>query len=138
MPHITIKMLKGRTDDQKKLAADKVAAALVDAIGCNPEHISVAVEDFTPVEWQDEFRKEVTESEHIYKEPHYDPRTCCNGADSSFCITAAAGTPAADHGRLYGFSGSRRRVPAARVVCTESGTVSGTKKGSCRRQRISE
>jgi len=51
-----------------------VAAALVDAIGCNPEHISVAVEDFTPVEWQDEFRKEVTESEHIYKEPHYDPK----------------------------------------------------------------
>lgn len=30
-------------------------------------------------------------------------RTCCNGADSSFCITAAAGTPATDHGRLYGF-----------------------------------
>ena len=58
----------------EKLAADKVAAALVDAIGCNPEHISVAVEDFTPVEWQDEFRKEVTESEHIYKEPHYDPK----------------------------------------------------------------
>ena len=50
MPHITIKMLKGRTDEQKKQAADKVAAALVDAIGCNPEHISVAVEDFTPVE----------------------------------------------------------------------------------------
>ena len=74
MPHITIKMLKGRTDDQKKLAADKVAATLADAIGCNPEHISVAVEDFTPVEWQDEFRKEVTESKHIYKEPHYDPK----------------------------------------------------------------
>ena len=32
MPHITIKMLKGRTDEQKKQAADKVAAALVDAI----------------------------------------------------------------------------------------------------------
>lgn len=74
MPHITIKMLKGRTDEQKKLAADKVAAALVDAIGCNADHISVAVEDFTPVEWQDEFRKEVTESQHIYKEPNYDPK----------------------------------------------------------------
>ena len=24
MPHITIKMLKGRTDEQKKLAADKM------------------------------------------------------------------------------------------------------------------
>ena len=74
MPHITIKMLKGRTDEQKKLAADKVAAALVDAFGCNADHISVAVEDFTPVEWQDEFRKEVTESQHIYKEPNYDPK----------------------------------------------------------------
>ena len=74
MPHITIKMLKGRTDEQKKKAADQVAAALVEAIGCNPDHISVAVEDFTPVEWQDEFRKEVTESSHIYKEPNYDPK----------------------------------------------------------------
>ena len=50
MPHITIKMLKGRTDDQKKLAADKVAAALVDAIGSNPEHNTVAEEEYTPVE----------------------------------------------------------------------------------------
>ena len=60
--------------EQKKKAADQVAAALVEAIGCNPDHISVAVEDFTPVEWQDEFRKEVTESSHIYKEPNYDPK----------------------------------------------------------------
>ncbi len=74
MPHITIKMLKGRTDEQKKVAADKVAQALVDAIGCSADHISVAVEDFTPIEWQDVFQKEVTESEHIYREPHYDPK----------------------------------------------------------------
>ena len=78
MPHITIKMLKGRTDEQKKQAADKVAAALVDACllytSDAADDMSVAVEDFTPVEWQDEFRKEVTESSHIYKEPHYDPK----------------------------------------------------------------
>lgn len=74
MPHITIKMLKGRTDEQKQLAAEKVAAALVDAIGCNGDHISVAVEDFTPQEWQDVFREEVTESDHIFKEPNYDPK----------------------------------------------------------------
>ena len=32
MPHITIKMLKGRTDEQKQLAAKRVADALVDAM----------------------------------------------------------------------------------------------------------
>ena len=51
MPHITLKMLKGRTPAQKQAAAEKLAAALVDAIGCNPTHISVSVEDFTPEEW---------------------------------------------------------------------------------------
>lgn len=74
MPHITIKMLKGRTDEQKAKAAQQVADALVEAIGCNGDHISVAVEDYTPQEWQDVFRKEVTESDHIFKEPHYDPK----------------------------------------------------------------
>ena len=74
MPHIIIKMLKGRTDEQKTMAAEKVAAALTDAIGCDPKHISVSVEDYTPQQWQDVFRADVTESTHIYKEPHYDPK----------------------------------------------------------------
>lgn len=74
MPHITIKMLKGRTDEQKTKAAQQVADALVEAIGCSADHVSVAVEDYTPQEWQDVFRKEVTESDHIFKEPHYDPK----------------------------------------------------------------
>lgn len=48
MPHISVKMLKGRTDEQKKLAADKVAEALYEAIGCSKDHITVTVEDYTP------------------------------------------------------------------------------------------
>lgn len=74
MPHITIKMLQGRTEEQKTLAAEKVADALVDAIGCSPNHVSVSVEEYTPTEWQDVYQQEVTEGEHIYKEPHYDPK----------------------------------------------------------------
>lgn len=74
MPHITIKMLKGRTDEQKAAAAEKVSAALVDAIGCTPSHISVSVEDFTPEEWQEQYRVEVTENSHLVKKPDYDPK----------------------------------------------------------------
>lgn len=74
MPHITLKMLKGRTAAQKQAAAEKLAAALVDAIGCDPTHISVSVEDFTPQEWQEQYRTEVEENQHLVLTPDYDPK----------------------------------------------------------------
>lgn len=74
MPHITLKMLKGRTDEQKKAAAEKLSAALVEAIGCTPSHISVSVEDFTPEEWQEQYRIEVAENENLVRKPDYDPK----------------------------------------------------------------
>lgn len=74
MPHISIKMLKGRTDEQKKLAADKLADALCDAIGCTTNHISVSVEDYTAEEWQEVFQKEIAENDSIFKKPDYDPK----------------------------------------------------------------
>ncbi|MCD7800268.1 MAG: tautomerase family protein [Ruminococcus sp.] len=75
MPHITIKMLKGRTNQQKTIAGIKVADALAEAIGCDPTHISVAVEDFTPTEWQDVFKEEVTNNNNIVVQPDYDPKS---------------------------------------------------------------
>lgn len=75
MPHITIKMLKGRTDEQKTLAGIKVAEALADTIGCDPTHISVSVEDFTPTEWQDIYKQDVEENKNIVLQPNYDPKS---------------------------------------------------------------
>lgn len=74
MPHISIKMLKGRTDAQKELAVKKVSEALCEALGCSQQHVSVAVEDFTPVEWQDVFAKEIASNENVLKKPEYDPK----------------------------------------------------------------
>ncbi len=74
MPHITIKMLKGRTDAQKALAAEKLSEALTEAIGCTASHISVSVEDYTPQEWQEQYRIEVAENENLVKKPAYDPK----------------------------------------------------------------
>lgn len=73
MPHISIKMLAGRTDEQKKIAAKAVAEALHNAIGCNETHISVSVEDYTPKEWQEVFKKEVTENSSLVLTPDYNP-----------------------------------------------------------------
>lgn len=73
MPHITIKMLKGRTDEQKANAAKKVKAALCEAIGCTENHVSVSVSDYTPQEWQEQFRVEITENPDIVIRPDYKP-----------------------------------------------------------------
>ena len=75
MPHISVKMLKGRTEEQKKNLADALSKALHDTIGAGDSHISVTIEDFTPVEWQDEFKKEITDKQDfLYKAPGYDPK----------------------------------------------------------------
>lgn len=74
MPHISLKMLKGRTDEQKKLAAEKLADALCEAIGCTSKHISISIEDYTPEEWQEVFKKEIAENDSIVKNPDYDPK----------------------------------------------------------------
>lgn len=74
MPHISIKMLKGRTEEQKQNAADAVIAALCEQLGCSEAHVSVTVEDYTPQQWQQVFRKEITEKkDKLYKLPQYKP-----------------------------------------------------------------
>lgn len=77
MPHISIKMLKGRSDEQKKAAAENVSKALSDALGCGTSHITVAVEDYTAEEWQDVFKTEITDKadDVMYIKPAYDPKS---------------------------------------------------------------
>ena len=75
MPHISVKMLKGRTEEQKQAAADKLTAALCEAIGCGDSHITVTVEDYTAEEWQDVFAEEIEgKSDKLYRKPAYDPK----------------------------------------------------------------
>lgn len=75
MPHISVKMLKGRTEEQKKAAADKLTAALCEALGCGDGHITVSIEDYTPQEWQEVFAEDIAgKSDKLYKKPTYDPK----------------------------------------------------------------
>lgn len=74
MPHISIKMLEGRTQQQKEITTQKVAKALQEALGVSNEHISVAIEDFTAKEWQEVFKNEIEGNKNIYKAPEYDPK----------------------------------------------------------------
>lgn len=76
MPHISVKMLKGRTEEQKIKAADAVKEALASSLGISDAHITVAIEDYTPEEWQTVFKKEITDKgDKVYIKPQYDPKS---------------------------------------------------------------
>ena len=45
MPLVNIKMLEGRTLEQKKELVEKVTQAVVEATGATPERVSIVIED---------------------------------------------------------------------------------------------
>ncbi|WP_078543378.1 2-hydroxymuconate tautomerase [Litchfieldia alkalitelluris] len=47
MPYVTVKMLEGRTEDQKKALAEKVTAAVSETTGAPKENIVVFIEEMT-------------------------------------------------------------------------------------------
>ena len=71
MPHITIKMYPGRTEDQKKELTQKVADATINAINCDPKHTSVAIEEIEKENWEEQVHKPeiLGKKEIIYREP---------------------------------------------------------------------
>ncbi len=76
MPHIGIKMLEGRTEVQKRKAAEAVKNALADSLGMSDHYITVTIEDFNSREWQDVFREEITEKAgNVFVKPKYDPKS---------------------------------------------------------------
>lgn len=75
MPHISIKMLSGRTNEQKTRVAKAVEAAVCKELFVGSQHVSVAIEDFTAVEWQDVYRDEIAGKQSVlFVKPDYDPR----------------------------------------------------------------
>ena len=47
MPHIGIKMLAGRSEEQKKKAAEAVKNALAESLGMSDHYITCTIEDFS-------------------------------------------------------------------------------------------
>ena len=75
MPHIVVKMHKGRTEQQKLEMCDAITAALVNTIKCSEDHISIAIVDYNKETWGEEvFYPEIMANEQkLYKKPNYKP-----------------------------------------------------------------
>lgn len=73
MPHVEIKCYAGRTDEQKKECAAKIAEVLAETMGCKLSSVSVAIKDVAPDEWKEKVWDAaiVPDEKFLYKKPEY-------------------------------------------------------------------
>lgn len=73
MPHVDIKCFAGRTDEQKKECADKIAEVIADTLGCELTSVSVAIKDVAQADWKDAVWDKyiVPDEKFMYKKPGY-------------------------------------------------------------------
>jgi 4-oxalocrotonate tautomerase len=57
MPHVTVKLYSGRTDQQKAKLADEITKAVMVALNSAEDSISVGIEDVEPADWADKVHK---------------------------------------------------------------------------------
>ncbi len=75
MPHVILKMVEGRTEEQKKTLAEALTRAVTTSLGCGDDLVSVAIEDVREEEWMAEvFVPDIQQRpDTIYRMPGYGP-----------------------------------------------------------------
>ena len=75
MPHIIVKLVAGRAELQKRRLAEAVTHAVISALHCDAEAVSVALEEVWLEDWAETvYRPEILGNmESLYKKPGYNP-----------------------------------------------------------------
>ena len=75
MPHVIVKMLAGRTDEQKKKLADEITKVVMDITGNEESAVPVSIEDVAQSDWTEKVYKPdiAAQWDKLYKKPGYDP-----------------------------------------------------------------
>ena len=73
MPHVDIRCFAGRSDEQKKECAEKVAEVIAETLGCKITSVSVAIKDVPGEKWKAEVwdKQIVPDEPYLYKKPGY-------------------------------------------------------------------
>jgi len=75
MPHVIVKLLPGRSKQQKARLADEIVRDVVAIAKCEEESVSVAFEEIMPEDWAEKvYKPDILDSpEKLYKKPGYNP-----------------------------------------------------------------
>lgn len=75
MPHVIVKLLAGRTEQQKARIAEEVTRAVMATTGNGEDAVSVAIEDVERKDWSEKvYQPDIRGNwDKLYKKPGYDP-----------------------------------------------------------------
>ncbi len=75
MPHVSVKLYPGRSQQQKTQLAEQIVKDVVAIMKCQEESVSVAMEEIQPQDWAEKVYKQdiLGNWEKLYKKPGYDP-----------------------------------------------------------------
>ena len=75
MPHVIVKLLPGRSAQQKAKIAQEVTKAIMATTNCAETSVSVGVEDVASADWTEMVYKPdiIDKPDSIYKKPGYNP-----------------------------------------------------------------
>ena len=75
MPHVIVKLLAGRSEQQKTSLANAIVKDVVAIAICGEESVSVAIEEIEADDWAEKvYRSDIlSKLEKLYKRPGYNP-----------------------------------------------------------------
>ncbi|MGF1518038.1 MAG: tautomerase family protein [Nodosilinea sp.] len=75
MPHISVKLYPGRSEQQKARLAQQIVEDVVSLLACSEASVSVAIKEIQPEDWAEQvYKPEILNNpEQLYKQPSYDP-----------------------------------------------------------------
>ena len=70
MPHIVVNVWPGRSDEEKRALASRIALDVADLFKMDTEYVSVAYEEVPEEEWDAFCQREIDEKlDQVYKKP---------------------------------------------------------------------
>ena len=75
MPHISVKLYPGRSEQQKVRLTEQIVKDVVSLLDCSEASVSIAIEEINPADWAEQvYRPDILDnSEKLYKKPGYNP-----------------------------------------------------------------
>jgi 4-oxalocrotonate tautomerase len=75
MPHVTVKLWPGKSEQQKARLSVAIVKDVMNVLNYGEESVSVAIEEVTPEDWVEKvFKPDIQNRwDELYKKPGYDP-----------------------------------------------------------------
>ncbi len=75
MPHVSVKLYPGRSEELKNRLAEQIVKDVVSILGSGEDSVSVVIEEIQPADWTETVYKPdiLNRWEKLYKKPGYDP-----------------------------------------------------------------